>query len=184
MKIVLAGDIVKLRNPLPEDFVLFYRLASDPDIRYMSSDLPFVKPDEDEFTDRYLRYIMPSARDYLPFVIIDAETNIPVGQIHAGQIDYHNLNCMIGFEVLKSFHRRGYGSDAVETFLDYLFYDVGLNRVGVGIYDYNKASREMVESLGFILEGRLTKWIRRGNEFHDKLLYGIMADEWTDSETE
>jgi len=150
-KIVLAGDLVTLVNPDESHASFFYELASDEQLRYYSSDEPFRKMDSEEFIYFYLTKIMPSTRTYFPFVIHDSETGHPVGQIHAGRIDFDNMNCMIGFEIHPRYQRRGYGTDAVETLLDYLFFDVNLNRVGAEAYEYNIASQSVLQNLGFTL---------------------------------
>lgn len=177
-QIVLAGELVTLTNLDESHVSFFYELASNEQLRYYSSDEPFRKMDSDEFIYYYLTQIMPSTQSYYPFVVLDSETGHPVGQIHAGRVDLDNRNCLIGFEIHPRYQRRGYGTDAVETLLDYLFFDVNLNRVGAEVYEYNRPSRKVLEKLGFTLEGRLAKWLYRDQKYWDKLLYGILQSEW------
>ncbi|HAE87530.1 TPA: hypothetical protein DCG86_05855 [Candidatus Marinimicrobia bacterium] len=179
--IVLAGDLVILTNPEDSHASFFYELASDEQLRYYSSDEPFRKPQPEEFIYYYLTRLMPATRYYLPFVILDKDTGQPVGQIHAGRIDHDNQNCMIGFEIHPRSQQRGYGTDAVETLLDHLFFDMKLHRVGAEVYEYNQASRKVLKKLGFSREGRLTEWLYRKGKYWDKLLYGILRNEWINS---
>lgn len=180
-KIVLAGEVVTLTNPDDSHASFFYQLASDEQLRYYSSDEPFRKMQPEEFVYFFLTRLMPATQNYLPFVVLDGETGHPVGQIHAGRIDYDNQNCMIGFEIHPRYQGRGYGTDAVETLLDYLFFDMELHRVGAEVYEYNIASQKVLKKLGFVLEGRLTQWLYRNQKYWDKLLYGILRDEWINS---
>jgi len=177
-QIKIPGDLIYLQNPDESHSSLFYALASDSKLRYYSSDEPFHKLTVKDFLFIYLSKIMPATETYLPFVVMDIETDEPVGQVHAGKIDRDNHNCMIGFEILSRFQRRGYGTDSVETLLDYLFFDMGMNRVGAEVYEYNTASRKVLEKLGFSLEGKLSKWLFREGRYWDKLLFGILGSEW------
>ncbi|MCD6235284.1 MAG: GNAT family N-acetyltransferase [Candidatus Marinimicrobia bacterium] len=179
--IVLTGDLVILTNPDDSHASFFYELASNEQLRYYSSDEPFQKLEPEEFIYYYLTRLMSATRHYLPFVVMDKDTGHPVGQIHAGRIDCDNKNCMIGFEIHPRYQQRGYGSDAVETILDYLFFDLKLHRVGAEVYEYNIASRKVLEKLGFSREGKLTEWLYRKEKYWDKLLYGILRHEWINS---
>lgn len=176
--IKIPGDMIYLQNPDELHSTLYYALASDSNVRYYSSDTPFHKVSVKNFVKYYLNQIMLPTENYLPFVVFDRETDEPVGQVHAGRIDRDNHNCMIGFEILSCFQRRGYGTDAVETLVDYLFFDMGMNRVGAEVYEYNIASRKVLETLGFELEGTLSKWLYRNNKYWDKLLFGILGSKW------
>jgi len=176
--IKIPGDLICLQNPDESHSSLYYALASDSQLRYYSSDTPFRKVSIKHFVQIYLNQIMLPTENYLPFVVLDSETNEPVGQVHAGRIDRDNHNCMIGFEILPRFQRRGYGTDAVETLLDYLFFDMKMNRVGAEVYEYNTASRKVLEKLSFTLEGTLSKWLYRKGRYWDKLLFGMLESEW------
>jgi RimJ/RimL family protein N-acetyltransferase len=176
--IKIPGDLVYLKNPDESHCSLYYALASDSNLRYYSSDAPFRKVGKQTFVQYYLNQLMVPTENYLPFVVVDSKTDEPVGQVHAGRLDRDNHNCMIGFEILACYQRRGYGTDAVETLLDYLFFDLKLNRIGAEVYEFNTASRKVLENLGFVLEGTLSKWLFRGGKYWDKLLFGILASDW------
>jgi RimJ/RimL family protein N-acetyltransferase len=174
----IAGETVTLRPPEISDLELFFRLASDEKTAELSDDQPFIKTDIKRFTAYYQRYLMPAAENYLPFVICDADSDAAVGQIHAGNMSIHHKNCMIGFQILPEFRRRGYCADAIETLLDYLYYDLQMERVAAEVYEFNTASLHLLLGCGFQTEGRLRSWLKRYGKRWDKILLSQLRSEW------
>lgn len=181
-EIRLGGEICYLRPPEPEDVKTFYMLVCDRATMESSDDHPFVIPDERRFIRYYSDFLQKASDDYLPFVIVDDETDRPVGQIHAGRIDKYNHNAQIGFQILPQYRRRGFGYDAVVTLLDYLFLDMKMNRVSADVYEYNDASLKLLLSAGMQIEGRYRKWLYRHNRYWDKIILSILKDEWNSEE--
>ena len=50
--------------------------------------------------------------------------------------------------------------------------------VGAGVYDYNEASRRLLESLGFAEEGRLREYRFIDGEYRDCVQYGLLRREY------
>ncbi len=177
-QIRIAGEEIILRPPEPEDFELFFRLASDQKTAEQSDDQPYKNQDKNRFNGYFARYLMPASESYLPFVICDSESEKAVGQIHAGNIEMNHKNCMIGFQILPEYRRRGYCLDAVETLLDYLYFDMQIERVGAEVYEFNTASLHLLLSCGFKTEGRLRSWLKRFGRRWDKILLSQLRSEW------
>ncbi|HDR04489.1 MAG TPA: GNAT family N-acetyltransferase [Candidatus Marinimicrobia bacterium] len=177
-QIRIAGEEIILRPPEIDDFRLYFNLASDQKTAELSDDHHFIKPQENSFRTYYERCLMPASEAYLPFVICDIENNVPVGQIHAGNIEMQHKNCMIGFQILPQFRRRGYCSDAIETLLDYLYYDLNMERVGAEVYEFNTASLQLLINAGFHTEGRLRRWLNRFGKRWDKILLSQLRSDW------
>ena len=93
-------------------------------------------------------------------------------------------NCMIGFELARSFHHQGYMIEAVSSILHYGFSDLRLNRVQAEIHPENIASGTLVEKLGFKLEGVHREQGFWGDQFHDLNCHGLLARDWHESDVE
>jgi RimJ/RimL family protein N-acetyltransferase len=73
----------------------------------------------------------------------------------------------------------GYGAEAIAMIVRYAFEDLGLNRVGLSVFDFNSAAISTYERLGFVHEGRLRRAVKREDGFRDALLMSVLCDEWT-----
>ena len=89
----------------------------------------------------------------------------------------------LGMTISPKYHRRGIGKEAMTLLLKYLFSKGGLHKVFVMIDEKNTPSIGLIESLQFVREGRLRKhfWNKLEEKWDDELIYGLLAEEWTQS---
>ena len=73
----------------------------------------------------------------------------------------------------------GYGAEAIEMIVRYAFEDLGLNRVGLSVFEFNGPAIATYERLGFEHEGRLRRAVKRADGFHDAILMSVLREEWT-----
>jgi len=78
----------------------------------------------------------------------------------------------------KEYWGRGYGTDTMITFLDYLFNELGLHRVYLRVQSYNTRALKCYEKCGFIQEGVLRHHCFTRGKHYDELLMGILRDEF------
>ncbi len=72
----------------------------------------------------------------------------------------------------------GYMSEAVRAALDYGFDEMGLDRVELWISEENRASLRLAERVGFRRRGRMRQKYHQDATGHDKIVYGITAEQW------
>ena len=77
-----------------------------------------------------------------------------------------------------AFEGRGLVSRAMTTLLDQAFGPLGLARVTVHTDAANQRSRALAARLGFTEEGLHRQAITIGDQRHDEVVYGLLADEW------
>ena len=78
----------------------------------------------------------------------------------------------------KEMWHHHYGTSALIGLLDHAFGPLGLHRVWVDVSEYNEPGLQMVQHVGFVLEGRLRKSHRKNNEWFDSTVLGLLADEY------
>jgi RimJ/RimL family protein N-acetyltransferase len=83
----------------------------------------------------------------------------------------------IGFGRRKDWGK-GYGTDAGRLALGFAFRELNLHRLCATVFDYNAASRALLEKLGFTHEGTFREHLERDGQRHDMLLYGLLRPEW------
>ncbi|WP_237417032.1 GNAT family N-acetyltransferase [Halobacillus litoralis] len=72
----------------------------------------------------------------------------------------------------------GYGSEALEIWVDYLFRTLPLARVGLTTWSKNERMMRVGEKLGMKVEGRLRKCRIYEGQFYDSIRMGVLREEW------
>jgi len=111
--------------------------------------------------------------------IIENEEGMPIGRIFYEHLDTRHQRTEVGMQIgEKEYWGRGYGTDTMITFLDYLFNELGLHRVYLRFQSYNTRALKCYEKCGFVQEGILRRHSFARGEYHDDLMMGILRDEF------
>ena len=78
----------------------------------------------------------------------------------------------------KDLWHHHYGTSALIGLLDHAFGPLGLHRVWVDVSEYNEPGMQMVQHVGFVLEGHLRKTHRKNNEWFDSAVLGLLSEEY------
>ena len=78
----------------------------------------------------------------------------------------------------KDLWHHHYGTMAMVSLLDHAFDSMGLHRIWVDVPEYNMPALQMVEHIGFVMEGHFRKAHRRGDQWFDSYALGLLADEY------
>ncbi len=89
-----------------------------------------------------------------------------------------NYHAEIGYDLLPDFRRRGIMTEALSAMINYMFGEVGLNRIYAYIDPRNEASMALVKGLGFVKEGVLRENVLFRERYYDDVVYSILAREW------
>ena len=73
---------------------------------------------------------------------------------------------------------KGYGTDAVQIILRYVFTELNLRRVTLGVFAYNPRAIKSYEKAGFKVEGRLRQYISREGQRNDMIVMSLLREEW------
>lgn len=84
----------------------------------------------------------------------------------------------IGFTLIPSERGKGYGTEAVQILVDYLFLSRDLVRIQAFTELGNMASQRLLDKVGFKREGTIRKSMFIRGEWRDLLLYSILREEW------
>lgn len=98
--------------------------------------------------------------------------------ISTRKIDWENGKVEIGYWIGSAFQGSGIVTDACRMVLDYLFYELRLNRVEVQCATGNLKSAGVPRRLGFTLEGTRREAELINGRFHDVLLFSMLRREW------
>ncbi|MFK9094160.1 GNAT family N-acetyltransferase [Bacillus salipaludis] len=101
-----------------------------------------------------------------------------VGSLGLHQIDWYNSTASIGYYLARNAEGHGIITRTVQAFLNYAFFQIGLNRIEIRCGVRNKKSRAIPERLGFVKEGRLRDGEQLNGHFHDLIVYSMLARDW------
>jgi RimJ/RimL family protein N-acetyltransferase len=84
----------------------------------------------------------------------------------------------IGYVVIPGERGKGYGTEAVQLMVDYLFLSKDVVRIQAGTHVENVASQKVLERVGFKREGLMRKIMVVWGKWADCYLYSILREEW------
>jgi RimJ/RimL family protein N-acetyltransferase len=164
---LLEGRLVNLKVLEKDDLPL---LADWSNNLEFFSDMWFSQMSKTEWEKRYNSFT-PDTKLFF----IEKEDGTKIGTI------FHFLNgnyMEIGYILVPSERKKGYGSEAIKIIVDYLFLSKGLVRVQAITGVDNLASHRVLEKAGFTKEGIIRKSAFIRGEWKDGCLYSILREEW------
>jgi len=93
------------------------------------------------------------------------------------QNDVYRKTAEIGYWIGEEFWGQGIATKAVALITDYGFQELDLIRLYAGIFDYNKASMQVLEKNGFVMEGISRNAIIKNNRVCDEHRYAKLKDD-------
>lgn len=170
----LVGKDIYLKPAIPEDFADYQRwfLASDPQAQ----------------TCRPVQLISPEARvekarkspdhnSVVHFTVAHKEDHRTVGHTTYFNLNPLNQSAELGISIAPAERKNGFATDALMTLIRHLFIELDLSKVYAQTGEFNKASRKLMESLGFKVDGTLRRHHRYKGELHDDLIYSLLQFE-------
>ena len=101
-----------------------------------------------------------------------------VGQLNVSGITYGSLSsAQIGYWVAERWAGRGITPTAVALATDYCFTRLRLHRMEICLRPENKASRRVVEKLGFRFEGYRERYIHIAGQWADHVCFALTQEE-------
>jgi RimJ/RimL family protein N-acetyltransferase len=86
---------------------------------------------------------------------------------------------LIGICICEDDHlNKGLGTEAFRLWIDYLFSNSDIHRIGFATYSFNERMISVGKKLGFTHEGTDREIIYWQNEWVDRLHFGLLRREW------
>jgi RimJ/RimL family protein N-acetyltransferase len=172
----LEGELVVLREERPEDLDIMTMLRNDLETQAWGKTLP---PDytQSMLMKRFEAREFSFERSEGLFVIASKES----GEV-AGRISYMNLrprwSCVIGIMLAKKFWGSGFGFDAQEVLLKFLFQELGLRVVRLYTNSSNPRAVRLAERSGFNISVRQRQAAFRNGQLCDNLMLDLLREEY------
>lgn len=182
MPLNLTGDRIRLRALELRDLDIILDAYQDFDLQLTTDgDAP---PLSDAQVKAFWETIITDPGPELRYFAIEPLTGNPyagqlVGACSLQHIDLRNRHAELGiFMASREARGQGYGAEAVHLLLKYGFEVVRLDKIHLGVYDFNEAGLRLYERIGFRYEGRLRQMIYYEGRYWDEWSMGILRSEW------
>lgn len=150
----IYGNKIVLRAISPQDAKLLLELINDPDTEKMLGGFSFPVSMENQ-----MHWISGlTENDHLLRCIIATKENMGMGlgTVILSDIDCKNGTAQIHIKMARDTGRgKGYGTDAINTMVEYAFKELRLNCVYAEVLEYNIPSQKLFAKCGFVKDGLL-----------------------------
>lgn len=175
--IMLKGRLVQLKAVNKQNIPMYVKWLNDFDVRrYLAVDAayPMTLAEEEGWFEASAKQ-----ENQKPFAIHELENDQLIGNVGLHNINGKNQSAIIGIFIgNKDYWGKGYGTEAMRLCLYIAFQELNLNRVELGVFDFNTRGIKSYKKLGFVEEGRKRKAIYRDGEFHDEIVMSILREEY------
>lgn len=173
-RFMIAGEHIILRAFERDDAERCYRWMNDPNIvRTLKSRYPIAFQNEIEWLDSAMH---PSGSDR-HFAIERKDDRTHIGNASIHDIEWVSRTAAFGLFVGEpSAWNRGFGGDAIRTLVRFAFDEMNLRKLRISVFEYNDRAKHVLETQGFVQEGRLRREFYREGSYHDLLILSIFRD--------
>jgi RimJ/RimL family protein N-acetyltransferase len=114
------------------------------------------------------------------FGVVKKNDDRLIGYIHLEEIYWSHKLCRdLGILIgEKGEWSKGYGTEAMELMMRYAFEELGLHRLELMTFDFNKRGMRVWEKCGFTQEGMMRKARLANGEWRDLIFYALLEDEY------
>ncbi|MED1785480.1 GNAT family protein [Brevibacillus fortis] len=174
---LFQSERIYLRKMTSEDVDVYHTWRNDVEVMRTTSPSMdvFTWDDTNGFVNQVILHVS-SSKSYM---IVDSQTNRPIGITSLIQIDLKNRNaeCIIDIGE-KEYWGKGYAREALKLLLDYAFLEMNLHRVSLRVFSFNEKAIRLYERLGFKQEGISRQFLFREGKWHDLMHMGILQQEY------
>lgn len=170
------GQLVRLREYRKEDIEKAKEFLNDFEVRknlQIGVPYPYTLEDEEKWYSS-----VSAVKDTYTFALETLE-GLYIGGCGINQIDWKNRKAVIGIFIGdKEYWSKGYGSDAINTLVKFIFEEINVNKIALCVYSFNERAIKCYEKCGFTREGVLREELFRQGKYHDEILMSLLRREY------
>ena len=111
------------------------------------------------------------------FAIERKEDRAHIGNASIHDIDWVSRTAAFGLFIGEpAAWNKGFGADAIRTLVHFAFEEMNLQKLRINVFDYNERAKHILETLGFVQEGRLRREFYREGSYHDIVILSTFRD--------
>jgi len=160
---VEAEDVEQLRD-----------IVNDPAIRIpVMNRRPYSLADEEDWFEE-----QRTDDDQVNFAVYHTGDGQLIGNVGLEMTDTASRVASIGYFIDTDYHSEGYGTEAVQMLVEYVFNELNMHRLWARVQAGNDKSIGLLEKLGFEQEAELREHGYVDGAYRDILIMGLLRDEY------
>ena len=173
-KPILQGPRVTLRAAQADDVDARFALGNTPEIQAMfGADPKQVRDITREAAQAWVDSQMAEPHGW----IIEVAGKL-IGSVRIHSVNHADQRAQIAIGILDSQALgQGYGTEAMRLLAAYAFDVMGLHRLGCRVLAFNERATAAYVKVGFVQEGRERESACIGDQWHDDLIMGLLAQD-------
>jgi RimJ/RimL family protein N-acetyltransferase len=166
---------ISIRHLTIEDKYRLASLGNNPKVSINLTDSfpsPYTLADAEIFIER--------ANAQYPITTFAVEYNGEyVGNISLTRgLDIYRKSALIGYFIGEPYWNKGITTEAVTLVVDFGFKHLDIERIHTGVFEYNMASRRVLEKCGFKQEGIFRNALYKNNQIYNEVRYAILKSDY------
>jgi RimJ/RimL family protein N-acetyltransferase len=172
-----TGQKVRLREYRKEDIERALLYVNDSEVKkLLTPGIPYLNTLEDE---RKWVEGLSASKDNYSFAIETLEDGKYIGGCGLNSIDWKNSVAVVGIFIGdKNYWGKGYGTDAMEVLIRFIFEQMNIHKVKLNVFSYNERAIKSYEKCGFKVEGVIRQEIFRDGRYYDDIIMGLLKEEY------
>ena len=169
-----------LRQFKLSDAKLVREYAGEREVAKTTLNIPY--PYEKGIAEHWIRTHKENFKNRLSviFAITHKEEKHLIGAVGL-ELNNNYDHAELGYWIAKKYWNMGYCTEASEGVLKYGFNELGLNRIYARHLGINPASGKVMIKIGMHYEGLLRQHVKKWDEYHDIVYYGILKNDFIKS---
>lgn len=180
-KVICRGKNVILRDALPADTDHYVRWMQGGEWRDYDAPWEFESdaPPEHILRGNFMQRFIYSLESPRRRMMIASTENQPLGWVNRYPDARFRDVWMVGICIcVDEYLGRGLGREALRLWVDYLFSNSSVHRIGLFTYSFNMRMIRVAERIGFRAEGADREVIKWKGKWVNRLHYGLLRPEW------
>lgn len=173
----IDSERLAIRPIMPEDSRAIFGYRSDKETNKYQGWIPDSLAEVDEFIAKNPNtFNLPES--WFQLVMTDKIAKAVIGDIGIHFFGTEHLQVELGCTIKKEFQQQGYAKEGLKTVIEALFRQYHKHRITASVAPENKASRQLLTSLGFRQEAHFVKSYFHNGQWEDDVVFAILAEEW------
>lgn len=183
-KPVLVGERIILRPFQNEDLVDMIKILNEPELKKLTgsvtNDRDANKIMEDDERNRITSWYQSRniQSDRLDLAIALKDTNQIIGEVVFNEFDDHSNNVNFRILISQSYSNQGFGSEAIQMFIQYGFEQLNLHKINLEVFSFNPRAEHVYKKVGFKLESIKREDFKYNDNYIDTKVYGLLKSEY------
>lgn len=112
-------------------------------------------------------------------MVIEARSAVPIGTVSRYWVDERTQWMEVGIGIFDARRwNRGYGTEALALWVDHLFTEMGVPRIGLRTWSGNTRMIRLARRLSFRLEATFREAYAAPRRHYDRIAFGLLRREW------